>query len=73
MTRRYARIATAVAVAAALVASDRVLQLESTANAGGNGTSKPLIGVDYPRSDTDFWNSYIKYVPQFAHQDSAST
>jgi ribose transport system substrate-binding protein len=24
------------------------------------------IGVDYPRSDTDFWNSYIHYVPQFA-------
>ena len=26
------------------------------------------IGVDYPRSDTDFWNSYIKYVPQFAQR-----
>ncbi|MFI5908401.1 sugar ABC transporter substrate-binding protein [Dactylosporangium sp. NPDC051541] len=31
----------------------------------GAGGSAPLIGVDYPRSDTDFWNSYIKYVPQF--------
>lgn len=27
-----------------------------------------LIGVDYPRSDTDFWNSYISYVPKFADQ-----
>ncbi|WBB80976.1 sugar ABC transporter substrate-binding protein [Micromonospora sp. WMMD882] len=34
-------------------------------SAGGEG-GKPLVGVDYPRSDTDFWNSYIKYVPQYA-------
>lgn len=32
------------------------------------GGSKPLIGVDYPRSDTDFWNSYIKYVPTSAQE-----
>ncbi|RPF31559.1 sugar ABC transporter substrate-binding protein [Streptomyces sp. TLI_185] len=29
---------------------------------------KPLVGVDYPRSDTDFWNSYIKYTPQYGKQ-----
>ncbi len=33
---------------------------------GTTGGSAPLVGVDYPRSDTDFWNSYIKYVPQFS-------
>jgi ribose transport system substrate-binding protein len=33
---------------------------------GAAGGGKPLVGVDYPRSDTDFWNSYIKYTPQFA-------
>jgi simple sugar transport system substrate-binding protein/ribose transport system substrate-binding protein len=27
-----------------------------------------LVGVDYPRSDTDFWNAYIKYTPQYAAQ-----
>ncbi|MBC6462031.1 sugar ABC transporter substrate-binding protein [Actinomadura sp. HBU206391] len=32
----------------------------------GGAAAKPVVGVDYPRSDTDFWNSYIKYVPQFA-------
>jgi simple sugar transport system substrate-binding protein/ribose transport system substrate-binding protein len=32
--------------------------------AGGN----PVVGVDYPRSDTDFWNSYIKYTPDFAKE-----
>ena len=39
----------------------------SGGSAGGAG-AQPLIGVDYPRSDTDFWNSYIRYVPQFASQ-----
>jgi simple sugar transport system substrate-binding protein/ribose transport system substrate-binding protein len=36
----------------------------SATTAGGN----PLVGVDYPRSDTDFWNSYIKYTPEYATQ-----
>ncbi len=31
-------------------------------------TGKPVVGVDYPRSDTDFWNSFIKYTPQFGDQ-----
>src|SRR5690349_21149426 len=35
---------------------------------GGDQAAAPLIGVDYPRSDTDFWNSYIKYVPQFSKE-----
>ncbi|MEU5598817.1 sugar ABC transporter substrate-binding protein [Streptomyces sp. NPDC020298] len=40
---------------------------------GGSGTAatssdKPLVGVDYPRADTDFWNSYIKYTPEYAKQ-----
>ena len=36
------------------------------AGTGAAGSSSGLIGVDYPRSDTDFWNSYISYVPKFA-------
>ncbi|MFF5361759.1 sugar ABC transporter substrate-binding protein [Streptomyces scabiei] len=42
---------------------------------GGSGSTtaassddKPLVGVDYPRSDTDFWNSYIKYTPEYAKE-----
>ncbi len=40
----------------------------------GCGSSKssdsgtPLVGDDYPRSDSDFWNSYIKYTPQYGGQ-----
>ncbi|MDX3519935.1 sugar ABC transporter substrate-binding protein [Streptomyces scabiei] len=38
----------------------------STTTASSDG--KPLVGVDYPRSDTDFWNSYIKYTPEYAKE-----
>src|SRR4051812_3682015 len=40
---------------------------ESTSDSGA-ATTKAVICVDYPRSDTDFWNSYIQYVPQFADE-----
>jgi simple sugar transport system substrate-binding protein/ribose transport system substrate-binding protein len=35
-----------------------------TASSGGVGP----IGVDYPRADSDFWNSYIKYTPDKAKE-----
>lgn len=41
----------------------------STGSGGGSGggsSSLGTIGVDYPRSDTDFWNSYISYMPKMA-------
>ncbi len=34
----------------------------------GAGGGAPVVGVDYPRSDTDFWNSYIKYTPEFGKE-----
>ena len=33
--------------------------------AGDRGGKAQVVGVDYPRSDTDFWNSYIRYVPRY--------
>jgi simple sugar transport system substrate-binding protein/ribose transport system substrate-binding protein len=33
---------------------------------GGGAKASPLIGSDYPRSDTDFWNAYIRYSPEQA-------
>ena len=57
-TRSTAAAATAVlAVLALATACNR----ESTDSAG-SGDDKPAIGIDLPRSDTDFWNSYIKYI-----------
>jgi len=35
---------------------------------GAGGGAAPVVGVDYPRSDTDFWNSFIQYTPQFGSQ-----
>lgn len=39
----------------------------------GGGGSAPLVGVDYPRSDTDFWNAYIRYAPQMAEKAGVTT
>ncbi|MFI7426798.1 sugar ABC transporter substrate-binding protein [Micromonospora sp. NPDC049836] len=54
------------AAAAALVTSAALLLTacgdDNSSTGGGGGAA--IVGVDYPRSDTDFWNSYIKYVPQ---------
>ncbi|MEU0569893.1 sugar ABC transporter substrate-binding protein [Nonomuraea sp. NPDC005983] len=37
----------------------------STPTTGGGGGK---VGIDHPRNDSDFWNSYIKYVPQMASE-----
>ncbi|GAA3839113.1 sugar ABC transporter substrate-binding protein [Sphaerisporangium flaviroseum] len=43
----------------------------TTPSASAGGSSAPAagggkVGIDFPRADSDFWNSYNKYVPQFA-------
>jgi simple sugar transport system substrate-binding protein/ribose transport system substrate-binding protein len=37
---------------------------DGAGSAGGKG----LICVDFPRSDTDFWNAFINYVPKYAQE-----
>src|SRR3954464_14816019 len=64
-----AGMAAATALAVAACGSDSAPDTGGAAggsSSGGSSASKPTIGVDYPRSDTDFWNSYISYVPKFA-------
>jgi ribose transport system substrate-binding protein len=58
---RGLQVAAAVAVVGALATGCNRDTATGTA-------ASPQVGVDYPRSDSDFWNSYIKYVPQFAGQ-----
>ena len=48
-----------VALAASLVAGCS----SGTSSTGGSGGQ---VGLDLPRSDSDFWNAYAKYVPQQA-------
>ncbi|ETK36927.1 sugar ABC transporter substrate-binding protein [Microbispora sp. ATCC PTA-5024] len=65
--RRFA-VAAIVVVSGFLAAACGGNSGGSAADGGGataGAAAKPVIGVDYPRSDTDFWNSYIRYVPQF--------
>ncbi|MFL6118425.1 sugar ABC transporter substrate-binding protein [Actinophytocola sp.] len=47
---------------AGLLALSTVAVLAACGNTGSGGST---VGVDYPRSDTDFWNSYIGYVPKY--------
>ncbi|WP_425248060.1 sugar ABC transporter substrate-binding protein [Streptomyces sp. NEAU-NA10] len=45
-----------------------VTALSACGDSGANSDGALVVGVDYPRSDTDFWQSYIKYTPQFAKE-----
>lgn len=52
-----------VVAGAALLAVVTACGSGGTTEAGGGGGK---VGIDHPRADSDFWNSYIKYVPQMA-------
>ena len=52
----------------AIVTSTLVLLSACNRDSDTSSDAKPVVGVDYPRSDTDFWNSYIKYTPQYGKQ-----
>jgi ABC-type sugar transport system substrate-binding protein len=55
---------TAFGAALTVLAVPALSACDSSTSSGGS----LVVGVDYPRSDTDFWNSYIKYTPDFAKQ-----
>jgi ribose transport system substrate-binding protein len=71
------RFNNAVRIAAVAAAASLLAAGCSSSNNSGNTSAPPggtgggsgggLVGVDYPRSDSDFWNAYIKYVPQMAN------
>lgn len=53
---------------AALAAALTALATPALSACNSSSGDSSAVGVDYPRSDTDFWNSYIKYTPQYAKQ-----
>src|SRR5689334_12651855 len=63
--RHPAALRTVITVTSALILVSACNRGSDTDSAAGG---KPVVGVDYPRSDTDFWNSFIKYTPQFGDQ-----
>ncbi|ALO98771.1 hypothetical protein SHL15_7782 [Streptomyces hygroscopicus subsp. limoneus] len=68
MQLRFTRYACLGALAALSVPALTACGGSGSASASGQGGGSAVVGVDYPRSDTDFWNSYIKYTPQFAKE-----
>ncbi|RLQ04147.1 sugar ABC transporter substrate-binding protein [Micromonospora sp. BL1] len=62
--------ATGAALAAVALLTTAACGSESPDAASGN-SDKPQVGVDLPRADSDFWNSYAKYVPTFAEEVGA--
>jgi simple sugar transport system substrate-binding protein/ribose transport system substrate-binding protein len=71
ITRTAAVAAIVVMVAGFATACNRG---SSTASAGstGGGSGKPAIGIDLPRSDSDFWNSYAQYINKDIAADGAN-
>jgi ABC-type sugar transport system substrate-binding protein len=62
------RLKTALCTTASALSALALLSACSGGSVTASSGSAPLVGVDYPRADTDFWNSYIKYTPQYAAQ-----
>ncbi|MGP3956216.1 sugar ABC transporter substrate-binding protein [Nonomuraea sp. 3N208] len=59
---KFARVVAGAALIAVVSACGSGTSTTTTGGGGGGGK----VGIDHPRADSDFWNSYIKYVPQMA-------
>ncbi|WP_169985019.1 MULTISPECIES: sugar ABC transporter substrate-binding protein [unclassified Microbispora] len=73
MVRRRFALAAALTLSGCLAVACGGNSENGGSGGGGDTAAKPVIGVDYPRSDTDFWNSYISYVPKSAGELGADT
>ncbi|EFL30119.1 sugar ABC transporter substrate-binding protein [Streptomyces viridochromogenes DSM 40736] len=62
------RLRTALCSAVSALSAMALLSACGGSSTSASSSGAPLVGVDYPRSDTDFWNSYIKYTPQYAKE-----
>ncbi|MBE1489979.1 sugar ABC transporter substrate-binding protein [Plantactinospora soyae] len=56
------------AIVAALVATTAACNSAESPSGGEGSSANSQIAVDLPRADSDFWNSYAKYIPQFAQE-----
>lgn len=62
------RVRTALCSAVSALSALALLSACGSGSTSASSSGKPMVGVDYPRSDTDFWNSYITYTPQYAQE-----
>jgi simple sugar transport system substrate-binding protein/ribose transport system substrate-binding protein len=63
---------------AAVTAVLAVMSLATACNREGadtatSGSAKPTIGIDLPRSDSDFWNSYSQYLKKDIESGGVNT
>ncbi|MEU6207474.1 sugar ABC transporter substrate-binding protein [Micromonospora musae] len=66
--RHTVRTPIGIALGAILALTTVACSDSSSGGSGDQAGSGPQIGIDLPRADSDFWNSYAKYVPQFADE-----
>jgi simple sugar transport system substrate-binding protein/ribose transport system substrate-binding protein len=64
MKPNHLRVTALVAGAVLLAGATTACNRDST-TAGSASASKPAIGIDLPRSDSDFWNSYAQYTRRY--------
>ncbi|MFJ4191843.1 sugar ABC transporter substrate-binding protein [Kitasatospora sp. NPDC089509] len=64
---------TAAAVGAAVLLAGLATACNRGSDTGAAGGGKPAIGIDLPRSDSDFWNSYAQYLKTDISADGANT
>ncbi|MFG1944988.1 sugar ABC transporter substrate-binding protein [Nonomuraea sp. NPDC048826] len=56
------------AACAVLVAAIAACGSDTTTTTPAAGGEGGKVGIDHPRADSDFWNSYITYVPKMADE-----
>ncbi|MBF9073127.1 sugar ABC transporter substrate-binding protein [Streptacidiphilus fuscans] len=72
MTLRVSRVASALAVTL-LVGGLATACNRGDSVSGSAAAGKPAIGIDMPRADSDFWNSYAQYVKTDITADGLNT
>ncbi|MDX3798252.1 sugar ABC transporter substrate-binding protein [Streptomyces sp. AK04-3B] len=66
------RTRSAATAALAVLALATACNRESGDSTSAGGSGKPAIGIDLPRSDTDFWNSYAAYLKKDIKADGTN-
>ncbi|MEU8516863.1 sugar ABC transporter substrate-binding protein [Kitasatospora sp. NPDC048722] len=72
MKPRSSRIAAA-AAAVVVLAGFATACNRGSDSASSTGGGRPAIGIDLPRADSDFWNSYAQYIKQDASSQGLNT
>ncbi|MFD8081504.1 sugar ABC transporter substrate-binding protein [Kitasatospora sp. NPDC059722] len=73
MKPRSSRIAATAAAVALLAGFATACNRGSDSTSSASGGGKPAIGIDLPRADSDFWNSYAQYIKQGASSQGLNT